>query len=371
LCPWTAAYKLVFVRGQDFGGSESIPLPGDVAPNQTVDIALNLKAPAAPGEYQGFWQLQTPNGTNFGIGSSAVGNLWVKIRAIGPALATKTATPAPSSTATVPAAGAETRATSSAGAPPLVASSTATSIALPTSAPSLTMDLTGSACNAEWQANDGILDCPGKDGEARGFVLKLNQAKLEDGSTVSIPTLLTFPSSSKDGYILGLYPQYAVDNGDHFQASVGCEGNALSCSVLFRLSYLDSSGAAHDLWSLGEFYDGKYFNLDADLSALAGQQIRLVLSVNGLGSPAGDRALWVGPRIVHYETGAPVASNTPTVLPPTAAATARSTITPTATAAAVAPAKATPTPGPQNPTPSISQILQSVISFFSHLFSGK
>jgi hypothetical protein len=120
---------------------------------------------------------------------------------------------------------------------------------------------------------------PGLSGDPNGFVIGSDRAYLEDGSTSMRPTLLTVPQASPDGYVLGLYPPYEVQPGDHFQATVSCQQNATGCSALFRVSYLDTAGAPHDLWSLGEFYDGQYFKLDLDLSQLAGQKIQFVLNV--------------------------------------------------------------------------------------------
>jgi hypothetical protein len=351
ICPWTAAYRLVFVRGDQMSGSNSIPLPALVAPGQTIDLSAKLAAPTTPGEYQGFWQLQTPEGLTFGTGPFANGNLWVKIDVVGPAVGGGTASPPAATTATVPA-----------GSPlaPLTPPSAQTMVAA---------DLAGGACMGQWQANDGVLPCPGQDGDARGFVLQLNQANLEDGTSVSAPTLLTYPSSSKDGYILGLYPPYAVSAGDHFRSLVGCELNAGTCSVLFRLSYLDSAGAVHDLWTLGEFYDGHYFNLDLDLSSLAGQQVRLVISANSLGSANGDRALWVGPRIVHLAGGETVTFNTPTAT--RAIPSATTVVTATALPAPTATAVATPTPQGRQPTAPIPQAIDWIMTFFRHLFGGR
>jgi hypothetical protein len=307
----------------------------------------------------------------FGIGPSAAGNLWVKIRTVAPALAAATSSPA--GPATIPAltAGLGAQPTGTAAAPSVAASATAALLLRPTSTPSLMTDLVGSACNAQWQGNDGTRTCPGQEGDAGGYVLPLTLGQLEGGTTVSLPTLLTVPSSSKDGYVLGLYPQYLVESGDHFQATVGCEANSLACSVLFRLSYLDSSGAPHDLWSLGEFYDGKYFVLDVDLSALAGQQVRLVLSVNSLGSATGDRALWVGPRIAHFDAGATAVSMPPTAAVARVSATPGPTSTASATPRVVVLPTATPSPTPKGSAPSIPQILQSIVSFFTQLFSGR
>jgi hypothetical protein len=245
--------------------------------------------------------------------------------------------------------------------------SAATATASPTSAPIVAADFASNACTAQWQGNDGVLPCPGQDGDPRGFVLPLQHANMEDGTSVDAPAVLAYPAAETDGYVLGLYPAFEVASGDHFRALVGCEQDATSCSALFRLSYLDESGAARDLWTLGEFYDGHYYNLDVDLSPLAGQQVRLVLSVNNLGDSTGDRALWVGPRIVRFAGGV---SATATAPAPTASAVPTATRTPALTATAMP--SATPAPDIETPEPKgpIPQFIDSIINFFRQLFGG-
>lgn len=359
-CPWTPAYKLVFVRGERMSAPESVALPGLVAPGQSADISIDLIAPTSPGQYEGFWQLQTPNRVTFGIGPTATGNLWVKVHVAGEPVATVTAT----RVAITPSSGwAEATLTA------FVATSTAeASLAAPSATPHINptamvvADLASSACDAQWQANEGILGCPGADSDARGAILPVSQATLEGGIEVTQPALLTLPSSAQDGYILGLYPQYQVQNGDRLQAVVGCEQGATACSVLFRVSYLDASGAAHDLWTLGEFHDGHGFDLDLDLSELVGQQVRFVLSVNDLGSTVDDRPLWIAPRIVRESVPAdatrPAASATlPATLTAAPSPTPTLTLSPTATTT-----PSVPTPG------TVPTFFESIINFFRQLF---
>jgi hypothetical protein len=365
-CSWTAAYHLVFVRGDQMGGPDSVPLPALVAPGQSADISVDLIAPAGQGEYGGFWQLKTPGGTTFGIGPAGSGNLWVQIRVAGSPIASSTATRTavgiPENTPTGWAEATLTAfvATQTAEAAPTATAEAAAQIVE-------VADLAGSACKAQWQANDGVIGCPGTDEDPRGAVMILGSADLEDGPTLSQPTLLTIPSDAADGYILGLYPQYQVRPGDRFQAGVGCEIGAPLCSVLFRVSYLDTMGAAHDLWTVGEFLDGHHVDLDLDLKDLAGQQIRIVLSVGNLGNSSGDRALWVAPRIVNIGGGDQAAQ-------PTARPT--STLGPTATHSAASP---TPETAPSIPTvivptatpaakPPIPQFFDSMMQFFRWLF---
>jgi hypothetical protein len=354
-CTWNNTYRLVFAGGDKFAGPAAVPMPANVAPDQTVDVSVTLTAPGAPGQYQSFWQLQAPDGTLFGVGGSANGVVWIKIRVIPPLISTATR-----AAATSPGASPQGPVTATPAAPLLAA------------------DFVNTACQAQWQSNDGVLPCPGQEGDPRGFVAIENRAVLEDGTTASVPSLVTFPSASTDGYILGLYPTYLVQPGDHFVASVGCEHNANSCSVLFRLSYLDSSGAARDLWSVGEFYDGKYSNVDVDLSPLAGQQVRLVISVGSLGTSADDRALWVGPHIAHTPITPPVISGTPTAALQAPSPTASAVLRPAATPTVVSPTPTlVPTPtatlAPPAPKPAspMQQVIDSIVSFFRNLFGGK
>jgi len=79
-CPWTSGYKLVFDRGDAMGGPKDVLLTtGSVAPGQTIDVSVNLTAPANPGTYQGFWKLRNPSGVLFGWGDKADSAFWVKI----------------------------------------------------------------------------------------------------------------------------------------------------------------------------------------------------------------------------------------------------------------------------------------------------
>jgi hypothetical protein len=141
--------------------------------------------------------------------------------------------------------------------------------------------------------------------------------------------------------------------------------------VLFSIRYLDSSGSPHDLWTLGEFYDGKYFNLDLDLSQLAGQKVDFILGVSSIGSSIGDRALWVAPRIVHFPVAAATSAGTSTPTLPVPSSTPTATSTSVSTPPAAASPTPTPVAGNQGPLPSIQEIINNIISFFKQLLGGK
>jgi len=65
--PWPAGTQLVFFSGEAMSGPLASLVPGTpVNIDSTVDITVSLRAPTAPGEYVGYWQLRTPDGLLFG-----------------------------------------------------------------------------------------------------------------------------------------------------------------------------------------------------------------------------------------------------------------------------------------------------------------
>jgi len=81
---WTTAYSLVFFSGSQMNGPSPVPLQGDVPPGQTVDISVNMVAPAAIGQYTGYWILRNPLGKNFGVGINADLPIYVLINVVSP-----------------------------------------------------------------------------------------------------------------------------------------------------------------------------------------------------------------------------------------------------------------------------------------------
>lgn len=75
-CTWNTNYKLVFADGDKMSGPDSKNLTQSVAPDEQVDISVNLEAPASAGTYKGFWQLQDDEGRTF------VYNIWIEIKAV-------------------------------------------------------------------------------------------------------------------------------------------------------------------------------------------------------------------------------------------------------------------------------------------------
>jgi hypothetical protein len=71
-CSWTPSYTLFFSSGNSMNGPSSVALTGNVNPGQSVDLSVNLTAPATAGEYTGYWKLRNAGGLAFT-------NMYVKI----------------------------------------------------------------------------------------------------------------------------------------------------------------------------------------------------------------------------------------------------------------------------------------------------
>ena len=316
-CTWSTSYSLMFDSGEKMGGPDTAPMPTSVAPGQTVDITIQLTAPATAGSYRGFWKFKNAGGVPFGIGSTGTRSWWVDIRVSG--------TPVTPSTPSTPA----TPGTPAAGA---------------------SYDFAANFCAASWHsgASSTALPCPGTEGDARGFVLYQATPKRENSSVDNRPGLLTFPQNVNNGYIQGFYPAYRVKTGDRFRATVGCEGGATACYVIFRLDYtLPGSSTVQTKWAFVEKHEGLNYNADIDLSSLVGQDVKFILTILSTGSAVGDRAVWIAPMI--FNAAGPGTATTP-VTP----ATPTFTSTPTVTNTSQAPTNtstATPTP---SATPTIT-----------------
>ena len=340
-CTWTN-YSLIFDSGEKMSGPDSALIPTTVAPGQTVDITIQLTSPTTAGTYRGYWKLKNNTGVPFGIGSAGTKSFWVEIKVSGTGINPGTIT------VTIPAA--------------TTAATTVTPVA------GTSFDFAANACAATWYSGAGQLPCPGTNGDAKGFVLVTTPSKLENGTNDSRTSLLTFPQNINNGYIQGIFPSYKVKTGDRFRTTVGCENGATSCYVVFRLDYsISGSSTIQTHWAFVEKYEGAVYNADIDLSALAGKDVKFILTVLSTGSPSGDRALWTAPIIYNSSTSAsnPTATNTvaassATPTATTSASTATFTVTvpaasetPTPTSTTGAPTETvTNTPSPsETPTP--------------------
>ena len=292
-CAWSTSYQLVFSSGERMGAASSAAFPQNVPVGQTVDISINMTAPMAAGSYRGYWMFKNANGALFGIGTLANKPWWVDIKVSGPTVTPGGPTKTPTPTATGPTPG------------PISGSA---------------YDFAANACAASWFSGAGALPCPGTDGDAKGFVLKVTNPKLETGVTDTRPGLITFPQNIQNGYIQGFYPPFRVQNGDRFRSVINCEGGATLCYVAFRLDYQTGTGPIPTIF--GPFVEKRdtpnplFYTMDINLSALAGKDVKFILTVLSAGTATGDRALWVGPHI-YRAGGTPATAVPPTVVPTT------------------------------------------------------
>jgi hypothetical protein len=289
-CTWTTSYALVFSGGDGMSAPAAVALPGSVSPGQFIEIPVTMIAPNRDGTYTGYWKLRNASGTLFGIGAQADTAFWVRIRVGGPS--------------------------------------------------HVAYDFVNRVCDAEWSNAGETLPCPGAEGDAKGYVLALNKPKLESGATSNNPGLLTVPQDRRNGIISGQYPAFTIQAGDRFRALVNCQHNAKKCNVIFRLDFR-SGGVVKTLGTWHEVYEGKFFQIDLDLSGLAGQTGKFILFVSANGGMNEDYAVWVNPHIVRQGNAPP--THTPSITP-----TFTLTFTPSPTFTQTPTATETETPTPTN-----------------------
>jgi hypothetical protein len=67
-CTWSSSYSIVYFSGERMSAPENVPLAGNVAPGESVDVSVDMVAPTQPGTYQSNWKLRNASGRLFGIG---------------------------------------------------------------------------------------------------------------------------------------------------------------------------------------------------------------------------------------------------------------------------------------------------------------
>lgn len=266
-CTWDNRYAVIFSGGEAMGAPAVINLPGNVAPNATIDVSINMKAPAAPGTYEGDWKLRNAAGAVFGV----YGNqpFFVQIQVIAPTV-TFTVTPTITTTPT---------------------------ITVTTAASGLIYDFTANFCQADWRSQAGPLNCPGIEKDLWGYEIRKTNPALENGSTHSGAVLLTVPNSTKDGAITGVFPALPIQAGYRFRATLACLSGANQCSVKYQVNYITGGANPANLIEVQHSYGEGPEQIDLDLSALAGKQVQIVLVVLADGSAEQDEALWINPRV--------------------------------------------------------------------------
>ncbi len=247
-CTWNKSYELAFSSGYQMDGPGIVNLPKNVAPGQSVDISIDLIAPAKVNNYIGYWVLKDDYGHTFGIGPSAKDPFTVEIDVLS---------------------------------------------YLPVS-----YHFARRYCEATWTSAAGTLPCPGTVGDSRGFIIKNEKPQLETGGIENEPALITHPQLTNNGYISGKFPAYTVQSGEHFYTVLSCKYGVTACDVIFRLNYqITGSNTTQSLSSWQVKYDDAITFVDINLTPLAGQSVQFILTVESNGSPSQDEAIWLAPII--------------------------------------------------------------------------
>jgi hypothetical protein len=99
-CQWSG-YTLVFDSGDSMNGPATQPI-GVVSPGQEIDIEVNLTAPAAAGNYRGYWRIVSNNNVLVPMLNGYQGRaFYVDIKVQGASTATNTPPPLPPAIAQV------------------------------------------------------------------------------------------------------------------------------------------------------------------------------------------------------------------------------------------------------------------------------
>jgi len=251
-CTWNAAYRMVVEGTNTLEAPASLPVTNSaVAPGQTIDVSVNLKAPAVNGTYRTNFKLSNPQGVTFGAGDDNK-PFWVQV------------------------------------------------VVAPTALDQ--MDFVSRSSSAAWRTGQGdergeSLAFGGSDDNVNGLAAVKDQLKLENGA-VSGKVLVTIPSHTLDGYIQGVFPAYRVQGQDHFKARVGfaTSGECAGGEYTFEIFYKEGDDIEL-LERVNKSCDGRLLSLDLPLTRLRGKTLEFILVVRADGRFGGDWPVWNSPRI--------------------------------------------------------------------------
>ncbi len=92
-CTWSG-FSMVFDSGDSMGGPASKAI-STLGPGQEIDLEVNLTAPSTPGNYRGYWRINTNGNVLVPVVSGYQGkSFYVDIKVQNPATATNTLSPA-------------------------------------------------------------------------------------------------------------------------------------------------------------------------------------------------------------------------------------------------------------------------------------
>jgi len=263
-CSWTAGYSLVFDRGDALSGPTGIPVSVEtVEPGDTVDVSVDLVAPAETGTYQGFWKLRNAQGGRFGIGADSKA-FWVKIDVV--------------------------------------------------EGSGVRFDFNQFADEAAWGSgtlpvnfqevgeNPLVLGEDAADGEAQ--VTLLEDQRMEDGDS-SGRVLETTPPGMEGGYVIGQFPGYRVSASDQLTGQIGFiknpGGGCGSGDVTYQIHYFvgGNQSTLQKFWEWHEICDDLMKSFRFELRELTGEEVHFVLVVIANTPSEENYAAWESLRIIR------------------------------------------------------------------------
>lgn len=234
-CTWTKDYSVVFVSGTSMSAPASMPLTDkNIAPGESVVISMPLTAPNTAGAYKAEFKLRSAEGVIFAF-KNVEHTFWVEIQVRGDVI-----------------------------------------------------NLADSYCSAAWSSTVGTLPCPGKAGDAGGFVYSDPTPHLENGSTDDEPALWLGLQNADDSYLKAVFPSMVIPEKAKFTTFLGCLRGNTACEVEFSLNYQDASGGLHEIGSWTETHDGQITHIEVDLSSFGSKQTTIVFLLRAKGNPSGD-----------------------------------------------------------------------------------
>jgi hypothetical protein len=248
-CTWAEDYALVFSKGELMAGKSPVTLGRVLAPGDTMEVSVNLVAPAAGGVYSSRWMLQNSSGETFGL--APVNQPLSLLISVGPH-------------ATV------------------------------------ALDFVDQACTATWSSATGEMKCPNTEDIVAGAVNPVESTIAETGTEFNLPALEVIPNEGTDGKVIGTYNLLQIQENDIFTTIIACSDNQPGCNLVFELL---ADPGDHQLIMLGrwlETTDGAHQKVAVDLSPYAGKTFRLILSVTSTNNTAYDnKGLWISPVILR------------------------------------------------------------------------
>jgi hypothetical protein len=251
-CIWNSGYSLVYYEGIGMGEDTHLPFTanmpagGDIPPDNTITLTLNLRAPFAAGRQVGYWKLRDTAGMLFMPENVSQDALSVDIEIIG-----------------------------------------------------TVYSFVDNYCQADWKLNGQDIDCPAYD-EAGNYALQVNSFPEFEGGNIENESAINILLPGDEGSsISATFPPLVIKKGDHLHLTTACANYTPQCDLTFEVTALTEAGN----YILGEWYevsDGNMQAIDLDISQLAEISVHFVFTLRSNGAIQGNRGLWFFPVLLPY-----------------------------------------------------------------------